>query len=269
MNEQPGITYPTLAERMSVPYDEMLARAEAAEARAAKAENSLETSQLICGKEMCKPFSELQARAAELERAYDSMKIRLQETEHLLALAQRQCDAAQAQVAQLRELVEKIHARIYIHSDDDHKLWMECRAALSAAPAESLRHYQDKARAHSTRLVEALNDVLSKIQPDGARARLEWQQAAYRVGEELGENGPDGYYQMTADQWREWALLQTKRINAERFRSGISIDSAEYVKALEALATRVIVVAKEKQLGLSWFGDELAAVESAKKGGEL
>ena len=35
-----------------------------------------------------------------------------------------------------------------------------------------------------------------------------WKDAAIRLGEELSSVGPDGYYDMTAQQWLDWALDQ-------------------------------------------------------------
>jgi len=37
---------------------------------------------------------------------------------------------------------------------------------------------------------------------------VEWRNAAIRLGEELSSVGPDGYYNMTAAQWLDWALEQ-------------------------------------------------------------
>jgi hypothetical protein len=35
-----------------------------------------------------------------------------------------------------------------------------------------------------------------------------WRNAAIRLGEELSSVGPDGYYNMTAEQWLDWAMDQ-------------------------------------------------------------
>lgn len=40
----------------------------------------------------------------------------------------------------------------------------------------------------------------------------DWQQAALRVGEELADSGPYGYYTMTPAQWRDWALGEIARL---------------------------------------------------------
>jgi hypothetical protein len=39
-----------------------------------------------------------------------------------------------------------------------------------------------------------------------APPQREWQNAALRLGEELSTVGPDGYYNMTAQQWLDWAM---------------------------------------------------------------
>jgi hypothetical protein len=38
-----------------------------------------------------------------------------------------------------------------------------------------------------------------------------WKDAAIRIGEELSSVGPDGYYNMTPQQWLDWALDQQPR----------------------------------------------------------
>jgi hypothetical protein len=51
-------------------------------------------------------------------------------------------------------------------------------------------------------------------QPAAAQPEQEpvaWRNAAIRIGEELSSVGPDGYYNMTAAQWLDWALEQQPR----------------------------------------------------------
>jgi hypothetical protein len=38
-----------------------------------------------------------------------------------------------------------------------------------------------------------------------------WKNSAIRLGEELSSVGPDGYYDMTPQQWLDWALDQQPR----------------------------------------------------------
>jgi hypothetical protein len=37
-------------------------------------------------------------------------------------------------------------------------------------------------------------------------APMTWQRAALLIGEQLASVGPQGYYEMTAAEWRDWAL---------------------------------------------------------------
>jgi hypothetical protein len=48
-------------------------------------------------------------------------------------------------------------------------------------------------------------------QPAPVQEPVAWKNAAIRLGEELSSVGPDGYYDMTAEQWLDWALEQQPR----------------------------------------------------------
>jgi len=52
-----------------------------------------------------------------------------------------------------------------------------------------------------------------QLNPDAPKqpSRTDWRNAAIRLGEELSSVGPDGYYDMTAQQWLEWAMAQHPR----------------------------------------------------------
>lgn len=39
-------------------------------------------------------------------------------------------------------------------------------------------------------------------------SKITWRDAALRIGEEFGFNGPRGYYKMTAEEWIDWALFE-------------------------------------------------------------
>ena len=49
--------------------------------------------------------------------------------------------------------------------------------------------------------ITAIKEALAQTQEPVA-----WRNAAIRVGEALSSVGPDGYYDMTAQQWLDWAL---------------------------------------------------------------
>jgi hypothetical protein len=59
-----------------------------------------------------------------------------------------------------------------------------------------------------------------------------WNNAAIRLGEELSSIGPDGYYNMTAEQWLDWAMDQKPRGKnslpaAQRQWTGLTDDDIE------------------------------------------
>jgi hypothetical protein len=43
-----------------------------------------------------------------------------------------------------------------------------------------------------------------------------WRNAAIRIGEELSSVGPDGYYDMNAWQWLDWAMKNVKKAQPEQ-----------------------------------------------------
>ena len=47
-----------------------------------------------------------------------------------------------------------------------------------------------------------------------------WQNAALRLGEDLSTVGPDGYYNMTAKQWLDWALSVITKIQIDYMQLG-------------------------------------------------
>ena len=52
-----------------------------------------------------------------------------------------------------------------------------------------------------------------------------WHISALRVGELMAENGPDGYYEMTAEAWCTWACSQARLLRAETRLSGHDYDN--------------------------------------------
>ena len=80
------------------------------------------------------------------------------------------------------------------------KLEQAARQALEAleyAGKDDFWRYQDSA-------ITALREALA----EPAEEPVAWKNAAIRLGEELSSVGPDGYYDMTAQQWLDWAMDQ-------------------------------------------------------------
>jgi hypothetical protein len=64
----------------------------------------------------------------------------------------------------------------------------------------------DKANAGIDQAITAIKAALeAKDEP------VAWRDAAIRLGEELSSVGPDGYYDMDAKEWLDWAMEQNPR----------------------------------------------------------
>jgi hypothetical protein len=53
--------------------------------------------------------------------------------------------------------------------------------------------------------IDELNAWADKYQNE------QWHKAAIRLGEELASVGPVGYYEMDANEWLDWALLNVQQ----------------------------------------------------------
>ena len=62
--------------------------------------------------------------------------------------------------------------------------------------------------------IEAIKARLAQPEP------VMWQNAALRLGEDLSTVGPDGYYNMTAKQWLDWALSVITKIQIDYMQLG-------------------------------------------------
>jgi hypothetical protein len=88
--------------------------------------------------------------------------------------------------------------------------------------------------------VTAINAIKEALaQPE--QEPVAWKNAAIRLGEELSSAGPDGYYNMTAEQWLDWAMDQQPRGKnslsaAQREWSDLIQDP----KAFDQLASKLI-----------------------------
>jgi hypothetical protein len=58
---------------------------------------------------------------------------------------------------------------------------------------------------------DAQDKLIAEMAAQPEQEPVEWRNAAIRLGEELSSVGPDGYYNMTAAQWLDWALEQQPR----------------------------------------------------------
>ena len=112
--------------------------------------------------------------------------------------------------------------------------------------------------AHTTRSTTVLamcaeaTDALRQALAQPEQEPVAWRNAAIRLGEDLYSVGPNGYYDMTAKEWLDWALsVVTAAPISEPVKERIS----EPVENLEPVAwlhpdKKVDVVVPSK---LAWF----------------
>jgi hypothetical protein len=55
---------------------------------------------------------------------------------------------------------------------------------------------------------KAITALRQAIEQAEKQEPVAWRNAAIRIGEELSSVGPNGYYDMTAQQWIDWAMEQ-------------------------------------------------------------
>jgi hypothetical protein len=108
-----------------------------------------------------------------------------------------------------------------------------------------VEHRQDvkKREQAITAIKEALaNEALDKMAENARELGLEyepeqepvtWRNAAIRVGEDLCSVGPFRYYDMTAEQWLDWALSVVTVHAPPPQRTWVGLDDEDYIKAYE------------------------------------
>jgi hypothetical protein len=102
--------------------------------------------------------------------------------------------------------------------------------------------------------IKALEEALAK-QEQGEP--VTWRNAAIRVGEDLCSVGPFGYYDMTAEQWLDWALSVVTVHLPPQQRTWVDltdedeipwdgVDAKSFAKAIEAKLKEKNSYAEEK-----------------------
>jgi len=80
------------------------------------------------------------------------------------------------------------------------------RLALEALEDLGMKHYENTGEVLYKETFTAIKAALeAKDEP------VAWRDAAIRLGEELSSVGPDGYYDMDAKKWLDWAMEQNPR----------------------------------------------------------
>jgi hypothetical protein len=120
-----------------------------------------------------------------------------------------------AQLASMREGVEAheaaiaaLRAALEAESEQRSDLYGRLESLSKSLEGSGRIDTHDDPEAYGT-ILDAMVALISDAPaPVGLLAGepTTWQEAALRVGEELSSVGPDGYYDMQAETWRDWAL---------------------------------------------------------------
>jgi len=73
----------------------------------------------------------------------------------------------------------------------------------------------------------------------GGQEPMTWHNAAIRVGEDLCSVGPFGYYDMTAEQWLNWALGVVTVHLPQPKREWVGLTSADFDKLEQLFGNKV------------------------------
>jgi len=76
---------------------------------------------------------------------------------------------------------------------------------------EALERYAPQ-HGHPDDMSDAITALRIAIAEAEKQEPVAWRNAAIRLGEELSSVGPDGYYNMTAEQWLDWAMDQQPQV---------------------------------------------------------
>jgi hypothetical protein len=97
---------------------------------------------------------------------------------------------------------------------------------------------------------EALARELKAVKQEQGEP-VAWRNAAIRVGEDLCSVGPHGYYDMTAEQWLDWALSVVTVHLPPQQRTWVGLTDAEiagFAKTMERCNFLVAIYDIEKKL---------------------
>ena len=61
---------------------------------------------------------------------------------------------------------------------------------------------------NASKVDDAITALRLAIEQAERQEPVAWKHAAIRLGEELSSVGPDGYYDMSAEKWLDWAMNQ-------------------------------------------------------------
>jgi hypothetical protein len=91
--------------------------------------------------------------------------------------------------------------------DEALHLALEALEQSQSAIASGMRHEEITAMNMTDRAIFAIK----KASLEAKDEPVAWRDAAIRLGEELSSVGPNGYYDMDAKEWLDWAMEQNPR----------------------------------------------------------
>ena len=81
------------------------------------------------------------------------------------------------------------------------------KQALEALEFANVNHWWGSSNIEKA--ITALRQAIADAEKhEVSQEPVAWRNAAIRIGEELSSVGPNGYYDMTAQQWLDWAMEQ-------------------------------------------------------------
>jgi len=81
-----------------------------------------------------------------------------------------------------------------------------------------------------------------------------WRDAAIRLGEELSSVGPDGYYDMDAKEWLDWAMEQNPRgEHSLPQRTWVGLTDDEYLEAESVVWVTINLDCDEKEANREFY----------------
>ena len=115
-----------------------------------------------------------------------------------------------------RELASQFGTRMCDENGDTHGEELYCFdlddiIAIKEALAEHAMQEVQRLGQEIEQKIGCVNHDCEQCKAQPEQEPMAWRNAAIRVGEDLSSVGPDGYYDMTAQQWLDWAMAQEPR----------------------------------------------------------
>jgi len=102
--------------------------------------------------------------------------------------------------------------------------------AIAALEAELAKPEQVEYDKLTVKFGERAKEYLEAAKKSWEQEPVAWRNAAIRLGEDLYSVGPNGYYDMTAKQWLDWALSVVNTAPPRKPWVGLTDDELMIIK---------------------------------------